>query len=164
MKTLGHVAFDALNSPKRMKFGDEEESAGDDGSIGSGPAQRQEDSRLMHLRHSLAMVKGELGTRAPDAQYATIHGGIQGAYSALKAFEERLASKASSSQVNGLISDTKGCYTKSLEACRAVDQLVNMGSITKIATLGAGALGDGLAHQDLGGHPREGLGIHFGAQ
>jgi hypothetical protein len=135
MKMPGRVAFDSFNSPKRMKFGDEEESAGDDRSISLGLDQRQEDSRLMHLKHSLAMVKGELGTRAPDAQYASIHGGIQGAYSRLAAFEEKLASKASTSRVNGLILDMNACYAKSLEACRAVDQLVNLGSITKIVTL-----------------------------
>jgi hypothetical protein len=76
MKTPGRVAFALLNSLKRMKFGDEEEFVGDNGLIGLGLAQKQEDSKLTHLKHSLAMVKGELGTQAPDVQYATIHGGI----------------------------------------------------------------------------------------
>ncbi len=53
----------------------------------------------------------------------------------LEAFGEKLASKAPTSWVNGLISDTNACYTKSKEACRAVDHLVNMGSITKIVLL-----------------------------
>jgi hypothetical protein len=44
-----------------MKVGDGEESADNDGLIGLGPARKQEDSRLMHLKHSWAMVKGEFG-------------------------------------------------------------------------------------------------------
>ncbi len=60
MKMPGWVTFDLLNSPKQMKFGDEEESVVEDGLIGSGLAQKQGDSRLTHLKHSLAMVKGEL--------------------------------------------------------------------------------------------------------
>jgi hypothetical protein len=44
MKTPCWVAFDSLNSPKRMKFGDKEESAGDNRLIGLGPAWKQEDS------------------------------------------------------------------------------------------------------------------------
>jgi len=80
-------------------------------------------------------VKGELGTRASDAPYALIHGGLQGTFTALAAFEEQLVSKASSARVDGLVTDTNACYAKSAEACRAVEQLVTFGSISKVSAL-----------------------------
>ena len=46
----------------------------EDKSIGLGSAKR--DARFMHLRTSLALVKGEVGTRALEAAYATVHGGL----------------------------------------------------------------------------------------
>jgi hypothetical protein len=65
-----------------------------------------------YLRTSLALVKGELGTRASDAPYATIHGGLQGAFTVLAAFEERLVSKASSARVDSLVTGTNACYDR----------------------------------------------------
>jgi len=57
------------------------------------------------------------------------------ARSLLAAFEEQLVSKASSARVDGLVMDTNACYAKSAEACRAVEQLVTFGSISKVAAL-----------------------------
>jgi hypothetical protein len=94
VKTPGRVAFNSLDLSKHMNNGDEEgEDEMEDGSIGLGSAKR--DSRFMHLRTSLALVKGELGTRSAEAHYATVHGGLKGAYAALMAFKGKLAGKAS---------------------------------------------------------------------
>jgi hypothetical protein len=53
----------------------------------------------------------------------------------MAAFEEQLVSKASSARVDGLVTDTNVCYDKSAEACRAVEQLVTFGSISKVMAL-----------------------------
>jgi hypothetical protein len=141
LKTPGRVALDSLNSPKRVKYNDGGMDENGDGSRDSrdspvfGATSATNDARFAHLRTSLALVKGELGTRASDAPYATIHGGLQGAFTALAAFEEQLVSKASSARVDGLVTDTNACYNKSVEACRAVKQLVTFGSISKVVAL-----------------------------
>ena len=142
LKTPGRVPLDSLNSPKRVKYnhGGMDED-GDDGSRDSRDSpvfeatSATKDARFAHLRTSLALVKGELGTRASDAPYTTIHGGLQGTFTALAAFEEQLVSKASSARVDGLVTDTNACYDKSAEACRAVEQLVTFGSISKVMAL-----------------------------
>jgi hypothetical protein len=142
LKTPGRVPLDSLNSPKRMKYvhggmdddGDDvSRDSRDSPSIEATSATK--DARFAHLRTSLALVKGELGTRASDAPYATIHGGLQGTFTALTAFEEKLVSKASNARVDGLVTDTTACYDKSAEACRAVEQLVTFGSISKVMAL-----------------------------
>ena len=80
-------------------------------------------------------MKGELGLRAKEALYATIHGGLQGVFMALATYKERLESKASGARVVSLLAETKTCYDKSAEACRAVKQLVTFGSISKVVAL-----------------------------
>ena len=140
LKAPGRVALDTLNSPKRMKFDDVGMEDGEDdvgeGSVVFGPLlAAATDARFDHLRTSLALVKGELGSRATEAPYATIHGGLQGALTALATFESRLDSKASSGRVDSLVAGTNACYDKSAEACRAVEQLVTLGSISKVAAL-----------------------------
>jgi hypothetical protein len=37
--------------------------------------------------------------------------------------------------VDGLVTDRNACYDKSAEACRAVKQLVTLGSIAKVVAL-----------------------------
>jgi hypothetical protein len=98
----------------------------------SGSLSDKMDERFGHLRTSLALVKGELGSRAAEAPYATIHGGLQGACKALAGFKVLLNSKASSARVDGLVADTNAYYDKSAEACRAIEQLVTLGSIEKV--------------------------------
>ena len=53
----------------------------------------------------------------------------------LAKFEALLNSKASSTRVDGLVTDTNACYDKSAEACCAVEQLVTLGSILKVVAL-----------------------------
>ena len=134
MKTSGGVAFDSLNSPKCFKYRFKEvEDKMEDESIGLRSAKR--DSRFMHLRTSLALVKGELVTQAFNAPYAMVHGGLHGTYVVLAAFKEKLASKASTTQADELITDTNTCYDKNAEAYRAVVQLGTLGSIWKVVNL-----------------------------
>ncbi len=106
MKTPpGRVNTDLLNPPKRLRMTEE----GDDESvITTGTAW---DARTSHLKltHSLALVKGELGSRDDDASYVMVHGGLQGSWDKLRALERAvaqdrlgLASKADDSKV-GLI-------------------------------------------------------------
>jgi hypothetical protein len=112
LKTPGRVALDSLNSPKRVRYNDggmDEDGDGERVSPAFGATSATKDARFDHLRTSLALVKGELGTRASEAPYATIHGGLQGAFTALAAFEERLDSKASSARVDGLVTGTDAC-------------------------------------------------------
>ncbi len=99
LKTPGRVPLDSLNSPKRVKYnhGGMDED-GDDGSqdLRDSPVFEAtsvtKDAQFTHLRTSLALVKGELGTRASVAPYAMIHGGLQGTFTVLAAFEEQLVS------------------------------------------------------------------------
>ena len=138
LKTPGQVALNSLNSPKRARHNDGGMDKDEDGERDSpvfGSKSASKDARFDHLRTSLALVKGELGTQALEAPYAMIHGGLQGAFTALAAFEERLVSKASSARVDGLETGTNACYDKSAEACRAVEQLVTLGSISKVVAL-----------------------------
>ncbi len=134
MKTPRQVAFNSLNLPKQARHGDKD---GEDGigeeSLGSGTTKR--DSQSAHLRMSSALVKGELGSRSTNAQYTTVHRGLQGVHTALTAFDKKLATKASTTQVNGLVVDTNTCYDKSVEACKAVVHLVTLRSISKVAGL-----------------------------
>ena len=99
-----------------------------------GASSAMKDARFDHIRTSLALVKGELGTRASEAPYATIHGGLQGTFTALAMFEEQLDSKASSARVDSLVTDTNACYDKSAEACRAVEH-VTLESISRVVAL-----------------------------
>jgi hypothetical protein len=138
LKTPGRVALNSLNSPRRVRYNDggmDEDGDGERESPAFGASSATKDARFDHLRTSLALAKGELGTRALEAPYATIHGGLQGAFTALATFEEQLDSKASSVRVDGLVTGTNACYDKSVEACRAVEQLVTLGSISKVVTL-----------------------------
>ena len=112
-----------------------EDGDGERESPAFGASSATKDARFDHLRTSLALVKGELGTRASKAPYDTMHGGLQGAFTALAMFEERPDSKASSTRVNGLLMGTNACYNKSMEACQAVEQLVMLGSISKVVAL-----------------------------
>ena len=50
-------------------------------------------------------------------------------------FDEKLATKASTVCIGGLVTDTNACYDKSAKACKAVKQLVTLGSISKVAGL-----------------------------
>ena len=127
MKTPGQVAFDSLNLPKRIRHRDKEgEDEIQDGSTGLGPAKRN--SRFAHLWTSLALVKGELGSRSADTHYATVHGGLQGVHAVLAAFDEKLATKASTAHLDGLVAGTNACYDKSAKACKAVEHLVTLGA------------------------------------
>ena len=138
LKTPGRVALNSLNSPKRMRYDDVALDGGEgnhDPSTTSGLSSDKMNERFGHLRNSLALVKGELGLRAAEAPYTMVHGGLQGAYTALAGFEVRLNSKASSAMVDGLVTDTTACYDKSAEACCAVEQLVTLGSIAKVVAL-----------------------------
>ena len=112
LKTPGRAALDSLNSPKRMRYGDEEIDRGEgnpDPNATSKLSSDKMDKRFAHLRTSLALVKGELGSRAAEAPYATVHGGLQGAYAALTGFEVLLNSKALSARVDSLVADTNTC-------------------------------------------------------
>ena len=138
LKTPGRVALNSLNSPRRVRSNDggmDEDGDGERESPAFGASSATKDARFDHLRTSLALAKGELGTRASEAPYATIHGGLQGAFTALATIEEQLDSKASSVRVDGLVTGTNACYDKSVEACRAVEQLVTLGSISKVVAL-----------------------------
>ena len=53
----------------------------------------------------------------------------------LTAFDEKLATKASAARADELVTDTNVCYGKSVEACKAVEHLVILGSISKVARL-----------------------------
>ncbi len=92
--------------------GMDEDGDGERESPAFGATLATKDACCDYLRTSLALVKGELGTRASDAPYATIHGGLQGAFTALATFEERLDSKASSVRVDGLVTGTNACYDR----------------------------------------------------
>ena len=73
MKTPhGRVNTDLLNSPKQLCMTKE----GDNESFTT--AGSAWDPRASHLKltHSLALVKGELGSRDDDASYVTVHGGL----------------------------------------------------------------------------------------
>jgi hypothetical protein len=123
LKTSGRVALDSLNSPKRVQYDDKEMDGGEGNpnpGATSGLLSDKMDKRFGHLRTSLVLVKGELGLRAAEAPCTTVHGGLQGAYAALAGFKVRLDSKASSTMVDGLVTDTNACYDKSAEACRTV--------------------------------------------
>jgi hypothetical protein len=91
--------------------------------------------RVTNLKHSLAMVKGELGVWGAGASYVTIHGGLHNSLATMAELELKLEQKASSAQVNGLLLDTHHCQAKSAEACRAVEHLVNLGGATKVVKL-----------------------------
>ena len=113
-----------------------EDGDGERESPAFGASSATKDARFDHLRTSLALVKGELGTQASEAPYAMTHGGLQGAFTALATFEERrLDYKASSARVDGLVTGTNACYDKSAKACQAVEQLVMLGSISKVVAL-----------------------------
>ncbi len=47
------------------------------------------DARASHLKlkHSLALVNGELGSRDVDASYVMVHGGLQGSWDKLHELE-----------------------------------------------------------------------------
>jgi hypothetical protein len=76
MKMSGRVGFDRLDSPKRLPL--EDDALEDEGLdlVSTGVAL---DPQVTHLKHPLAMVKGELGSCNPDAPYKTVHGCLQGA-------------------------------------------------------------------------------------
>jgi hypothetical protein len=138
LKTPGRVVLDSLNSPKRMRYDDAEKDDGEgtpDPGATSGSLLARMDPLFGHLRNSLALINGELGSRAKKAPYATVHEGLQGAYVALATFKARLNSKASSMRVVGLVTDTNACYNKSADACRTVKQFVTLGSISNIVAL-----------------------------
>ena len=162
MKTPGRVYFDPLNSPKRarLRYGEDDESA-DDGNGGSGGSEG--DPRVTNLKHSLAMVKGELGVRGAGAFYVTIHGGLQVSLASLTELELKLEQKASSAQVNGLLLDTHHCQAKSVEASGGGALGEPWGGHEGSRT-GAGVCGDGRAHEDFGGDPREGLQVCGGSE
>ena len=83
----------------------------------------------------MALVKGELGTRSTAAHYTMVYGGLQGVHVALTAFDKKLATKASAARVDELVTDTNICYDKSVEACKAIEHLVTLGSISTVAGL-----------------------------
>jgi hypothetical protein len=95
--------------PKQARYRDEEGEEGtEEESLGSGSAKRV--SRFAHLlRTSLALVKGELGTRSTAAHYTMVYGGLQGVHVALTAFDKKLATKASAARVDELVTDTNIC-------------------------------------------------------
>jgi hypothetical protein len=64
-----------------------------------------------------------------------VHGGLQGVHVALPTFDEKLATKASTAQVDGLVVNTNASYNKSVEVCKAVKHLVTLESISKVAGL-----------------------------
>ena len=67
LKTPGRVVLDSLNSPKCMQYDDPEMDEGEvnpDPGATSGLSLAKMDEHFGHLRNSLALVKGELGSRA----------------------------------------------------------------------------------------------------
>ena len=70
LETPGRVALDSLNSPKQARYNDGEMDEDGDGEPES-PAFRatsaMRDAHFDHLRTSLVLVKGELGTQASEA-------------------------------------------------------------------------------------------------
>ena len=130
LKTPGRVVLDSLNLPRCMRYDDGGMAKDGDGERESpafGASSATKDARFNHLRTSLALVKGELGTQASEAPYATIHGGLQGAFTALATFEERLDSKASSVRVDGATTAVSGLQGILLESGHKAPQGVVQG-------------------------------------
>jgi hypothetical protein len=94
------------------------------------------------LKHLIALVKGELGSREVDAPYVMVHGGLQGAWDKLRALERGvegdrkiLASKAENSQVGQILTKAMAAWNKAVSAKGLADQLVTMGGVGRIAEL-----------------------------
>ena len=102
------------------------------------------DPRASHLRltHSLALVKGELGSRDDDASYVTVHSGLQGSWDKLRALERAVAqngldltSKADDSKVGLILTQATAAWNKAAAAESLADQLVAMGGTGSIIEL-----------------------------
>ena len=85
MKTpAGRERLNPLVSPKRICSGELEDEDGRSilsDNLPQGP-------RVTALKHALALVKGELGSKPQNATYNTLHGGIQGLWQNLGTLEE----------------------------------------------------------------------------
>jgi hypothetical protein len=137
MKTPGGRGVqNPLMSPKRIRL---EEAYNEEASLVSLSSLPQ-GPRVTALKHTLALVKGELGTWSTEAPYNTLHGGIQGLWTGLGNMEEGYIKqgetlRACQDRVDHLFTDTRAAWGKSNEAIRAVEQLANMGGHLKVSLL-----------------------------
>ncbi len=96
--------------------------------------------QVTNLKHALALVKGELGTRDADATYNTVHGGPQGLWTGLKSLEARHNKQGETlrccqDNVDLLTTESKAAWGKNNEAMRAVEQLANFEGQSKVSLL-----------------------------
>jgi hypothetical protein len=74
MKTpWGRGGLNPLNSPNHLRLQEAADGASSISYVGGAPGPH-----ITSLKHALALVKGELGSWALDAPYATVHRGIRG--------------------------------------------------------------------------------------
>ncbi len=107
LKTPKRVAPNSSNSPKCMRYNVQEMDGGEGNpnpNATSGLSSDKMDELFSHLRTSLALVNGELGSQAAEAPYTTVHGGLQRAYAALARFKVLLAFE----RIKGAISQSIG--------------------------------------------------------
>ena len=137
MKTpAGRERFNPLMSPKRFRLGEKEDDDG--GSISSD--NLPQGPRVTALKHALALVKGELGSRPSDARYNTLHGGIQGLWQNLGTLEDAQAHQQErlvthQAKLDGLFVDSRATWNKCEAAARAVEQLTTVGGSSKVNLL-----------------------------
>ncbi len=140
MKTpRGRGNTDLLNSPKQLCLSEENDN--ESSSIASAGTW---DARAAHLKlkHSLALVKGELGSWEVEAPYVRVHGGLQGSWDKLRTLEHKviedrrvLALKADDSQVGLILTQATAMWNKAAVAESLADQLIAMGGTGRIAEL-----------------------------
>jgi hypothetical protein len=118
------------------------EEGGDDESITTAGTSWDVRASHLNLTHSLALVKGELGSRDNDASYVTVHGGLQGSWGKLRALERAvaqdrlvLANKAEESKVGLILMQATAAWNKASMAELLVDQLVAMGGTGRFIEL-----------------------------
>jgi hypothetical protein len=137
MKTPGgRGVLSPLTSPKRLQIGEaynKEASSALSNALPQGP-------QVMDLKHTLALAKGELGTRDADMPYITVHGGIQGLWTGLGILEVGHDKQGETlcvcqDRVDHLMTDTRAASGKSNKALHAMEQLANMGGNTKVSQL-----------------------------
>ena len=132
------IAVRLLHGMKRIRMTEE----GNDKSFTT--AGSAWDPRASHLKltHSLALVKGELGSRDDDASYVTVHGGLQGSWDKLHTLEHAvtqngldLTSKADDSKVGLILTQATAVWNKAVMAESLADQLVARGGTGRIIEL-----------------------------
>jgi len=137
MKTQGgRERLNPLMSPKRLRVGELEDDDG--GSISSD--NLPQGPRVTALKHALALIKGELGSKPPDATYNTLHGGIQGLWQSMGTLEEASTQQLErlgthQAKLDGLFVDSRATWNKCDAAARAVEQLTNLSGSSKVTLL-----------------------------